>query len=151
MIKKTVAAGIAALAVAGVLGGAAVTSTAQAGTPTTATAAGDVTAQYSKGFNMFNTLGVDLELSRLVGEHEGAPPEGSRMSYGQFQRFEVKHNSQLNATFKVIDPNHVYWGSFQITMIYDFFGGVSAYVVDDSTGMGIAITHPGDETWGITQ
>ena len=148
MIRKTVAAGFAALAVAGVLGGAALTSAAGADTPSTATAAGDVTAQYSKGFNMFNTIhGTDLQLIGLAGNHEGAPPIGSSMTYGQFQRFEAQYaGGALRATYQL--NNHIYGnvGTFTIEMEYDFFRIVSARIVEN---FGMAITHPGDETWGI--
>ena len=151
MIKKTVVAGIAALAVAGVLGGAALTSAAGADTPRTATAGGDVTAQASKGFNMFNTINVDLQLIGVEGVHEGAPPIGSTMTNGQFQRFEVQYANYVQATFKIIDPNWGNSGTFAITMTYSLFGDVNANVVyNNSTMPGIAITHPGDETWGIT-
>jgi hypothetical protein len=151
VIKKTVVAGIAALAVAGVLGGAALTSAAGADTPRTATAASDVTAQASKGFNMFNSINVDLQLIGVEGNHEGVPPIGSTMTNGQFQRFEVQYPSSVRATFKIIDPNWGNSGTFQIEMQFHFFGDVNAYVVwNNSTMPGIAITHPGDETWGIT-
>ena len=149
MIKKTVAAGIAALAIGGVLGGAALTSNAQAGTPRTATAAGDVTAQYSKGFNMFNTHYVDLKLVGIAGEHEGAPPIGSTITYAQFQRFEVKYASSLTVEYQIIDPDHGNGGRFGIEMEYGFFGTVSAQVAWNYSTMNITITHPGDETWGI--
>jgi len=145
MIKKTVAAGIAALAIAGVLGGAALTSTAGADTPRTPTAAGDVTAQFSKGFNVFNTIGtIDLKLVGLEGFHEGAPPIGSILSYGQFQRFEVAHANKVLATYQLGSG-----ANFSIEMTYGFFGDVSARVVYNYTGMRLAIDHPGDETWGI--
>ena len=150
MIKKRVAAGIAALAVAGVLGGAALTSAAGADTPRTPTAGSDVTAQYSKGFNMFNTLGVDLKLVGIVGEHEGAPPIGSSITNGQFQRFEVKYSSWLQAEYQIIDPNYGNGGRFMIEMQYGSFGDVSTHVVYNHSTMGIVITHPGDETWGIS-
>ena len=145
MIKKTVAAGIAALAVAGVLGGAALTGAAQADTRRTPTTVGDVTAQYSKGFNMFNVLGgYDLRLAAVDGLHEGAPPIGSSMSYGQFQRFEVAHANRVLATYQLGSG-----ANFSIEMTYGFFGDVSARVVYNYTGMRLAIDHPGDETWGI--
>jgi len=144
MIKKTVAAGIAALAVAGVLGGAALTSAAGADTPRTPTAGGDVTAQFSKGFNMFNTIGIDLKLVGLEGFHEGAPPIGSSMSYGQFQRFEVAHANRVLATYQLGGG-----ANFSIDMTYGFFGDVSARVTYNYTGIRLAIDHPGDETWGI--
>ena len=151
MIKKKVAAGIAALAVAGVLGGAALTSAAGADTPRTATAGSDVTAQASKGFNMFNTINVDLQLIGVEGHHEGAPPIGSSMTSGQFQRFEVQYANSVRATFQINDPNWGNSGTFQIEMQFGFFGDVKAYVVyNHSTMPGIAISHPGDETWGIT-
>jgi len=150
MIKKTVATGIAALAVAGVLGGAALTSAAQADTPSTPTAGSDVTAQYSKGFNMFNTLPVDLKLVGLQGHHEGAPPIGSIITNGQFQRFEVAHANWVQATYQINDRDWRYGGSFVIEMTYGFFGDVNARVVRNDSTMGIVITHPGDETWGIT-
>ena len=147
MIKKTVVAGVAALAVAGVLGGAALTSAAGADTPSTPTAAGDVTAQYSKGFNMFNTIhGTDLQLIGLAGDHEGAPPIGSSMTYGQFQRFEVQYAGSVLATYQL--NSHIYGnvGTFTIEMEYSFLRTVSANVVYN---FGMAITHAGDETWGI--
>jgi hypothetical protein len=148
MIKKTVVAGIAAVAVAGVLGGAALTSAAGADTPRTPTAAGDVTAQYSKGFNMFNTIKTtDLQLIGLEGNHEGAPAIGSSMAYGEFQRFEAQYaGGALRATYQL--NSHIYGnvGTFKIEMEYDFFRIVSARIVEN---FGMAITHPGDETWGI--
>ena len=151
MIKNTVAAGIAALAVAGVLGGAALTSAPQADTPSTPTASSDVTAQYSKGFNMHNTINVDLQLIGVEGKHEGAPPIGSSMTNGQFQRFEVQYSSLVRATYQINDPDWGNSGTFQIEMQYGFFGSVNAHVVyNHSTMPGIAITDPGDETWGIT-
>ena len=150
MIKKTVATGIAALAVAGVLGGAALTSAAGADTPRTPTAGSDVTAQYSKGFNMFNKLNVDLKLIGLEGKNEGAPPIGSSMTNGQFQRFEVKYSSWLQAEYEIIDPKWGNGGRFMIEMQYGFFGDVSAHVVWNHSTMGIVITHPGDETWDIS-
>ena len=150
MIKKTVVAGIAALAVAGVLGGAALTSAAGADTPSTPTAGSDVTAQASKGFNMFNTIhGTDLQLIGLEGNHEGAPPIGSSMTYGQFQRFEVKYSSWVQATYQINDPDYGNGGQFMIEMQYGLFGDVNAHVVWNHSTMGIAITHPGDETWGL--
>ena len=148
MIKKTVVAGIAALAVAGVLGGAALTSAAGADTPRTTTAGSDVTAQASKGFNMFNTIKTtDLQLIGLAGNHEGAPPIGSTMTYGQFQRFEAQYaGGPLRATYQL--NNHIYGnvGTFTIEMEYSFLRTVSARIVEN---FGMAITHPGDETWGI--
>jgi len=149
MIKKTAAAGIAALAVSGVLGGAALTSAAQAGTPSSPTAGSDVTAQASKGFNMFNTLNVDLKLVGIQGEHEGAPPIGSSMTYDQFQRFEVKYDGWLQAEYQIDDPDYGNGGRFMIEMQFGLFGDVSAHVVWNHSTMGIVITHPGDETWGI--
>ena len=151
MIKKTVAAGIAALAVAGVLGGAALTGAAQADTRQTPTTVGDVTAQYSKGFNMFNVLGgYDLRLAAVDGLHEGAPPIGSSMSYGQFQRFEVQYDAYVDATYDIIDPRIPgKVGTVMIEMEYGFFGNVNAHVVWNHSTMGIVIDHPGDETWGI--
>jgi hypothetical protein len=154
MIKKTVATGIAALAVAGVLGGAALTSTAQAATGPASNTASHIAAphspQYSKGFNMFNTMSdISLQLVGVQGKHEGAPPIGSSMSYGQFQRFEVQHGERVWATYQLDSKIHGYVGNVEIEMKYGAFWDVSARVALNNSSVGLYISHPGDETWGI--
>ena len=91
MNKKTIIAGISALASCGVLLGAGLTSTAEAATPATPIAASEVAPQASINFGVTNGLeGVTLKLVGVYGATEGRPLIGSSIAYGQWQNFEVQ-------------------------------------------------------------
>src|SRR5262245_40414559 len=112
--KKTITAGISALALSGGLLGAGLASTAHAATPTTP-GAGEVVAQYSKNFRVMNVLndwgdGFTLELAGVYGQTEGQPPIGSTLAVGDEQDFEVQwafmQDRDVFVTYKVHEKGY---------------------------------------------
>src|SRR5262245_20696054 len=118
--KKTITAGISALAISGVLFGAGLTSTAHAAT-TTPTAAGEVTPQSSINFGVTNGLSnVTLQLAGVYGRTEGHPPIGSTMTFGQRQSFEVQDmwfaDDDVFVTYQVHVDGQGYVGDIQLQL-----------------------------------
>jgi hypothetical protein len=135
--KKTITAGISALAISGVQLGAGLTSTAQAATPTTPTAAGDVVAQYSRNFRVKNLLNdrdgdFTLELAGVYGQTEGQPPIGSTLAVGDEQDFEVQWafwQDRVFVTYKVHQTfygRQTYRGDIPLQLTVDGSGKVSS-------------------------
>jgi len=143
--KKTITAGISALAISGVLFGAGLTSTAHAATPTTPTAAGDVVAQYSKNFRVMNSLtdwgqGFTLELAGVYGQTEGQPPIGSTLALWEEQDFEVQwafsRDRDVFVTYKVHEMYYGtqnYMGDIQLQLTVSWNGELSSRVSVNNT------------------
>ena len=119
--KKTITAGISALAVSGGLLGAGLTSTAHAATPTAPTAAGEVGAQGSINFGVTNGLSdVTLKLAGVYGRTEGHPPIGSTLPFGKGQSFEVQDmwfaDDDVFVTYQVHVDGQGYVGDIQLQL-----------------------------------
>src|SRR5262245_28631870 len=125
--KRTITAGISAMAISGALLGAGLTSTAHAATPTNlAAAAGEVEVQSSTNFSITNEVkGVTLELAGVYGQTEGHPPIGSTTTYGQWQNFEVKHlasDADVFVTYRVHVDGQGYVGDIQFQLMVPAWG-----------------------------
>jgi len=137
--KRTITAGLSALAISGVLFGAGLTSTAHAATATTPTAAGEVAAQASRNFGVLNGLeGVTLELAGVYGKTEGHPPIGSTFGPRQgYQHFEVQtaflQDRDVFVTYKVHKDGEGYLGDIQLQLTVDTGEEVSSRLSVNNT------------------
>ena len=131
MNKKTITAGISALAISGVLFGTGLTSTAHAATPTTPTEASEVTAQASQNFDVTNWLGLGdastperlratLELAGVYGQTDSHPLIGSTLTYGQSHNFAVQtallQDRDVFVTYRVHVDGKGYVGDIQLQL-----------------------------------
>ena len=149
MNKKTIIPGISALAISGVLFGAGLTSTAHAATPT---AAGEVTAQGSRNFDVDHGLeGVTLELAGVYGKTDSHPPLGSTIAYGQGPShiFAVQtaflQDRDVFVTYKVHIDGKGYVGDIQLQLTVNMNEEVSSRLSVNNTPY--SMHNIGGATW----
>src|SRR5262245_23112228 len=147
--KKTITAGISALAVSGALLGAGLSSTAHAATATSPTGAGDVVAQNSRNFDVVNSLdGVTLELAGVYGQTEGHPPIGSTLAsgHGQKQSFAVQtaflQDRDVFVTYKVHKDGEGYLGDIQLQLTVNYNEEVSSRLSVNNTPYAMHLAGP---------
>ena len=139
MNKKTITAGMSALALCGVLFGAGLTSTAHAATPTSPRGASEVAAPASQNFQVTNWLegvGVTLELAGVDGQTDGHPLIGSTLTYGQGQNFAVQtaflQDRDVFVTYQVhMDGRYV--GDIQLQLSVNWNSEISSRLSVNNT------------------